>query len=164
MMGCEKLLDLDKALRKVKNNDSLPFGGLDILVVGDFSQLPAVHQSPIMDTMVNSTLLYTEPTEEAIQTVSLFQKFLKFDLNLLYRSKNCQHLRKLLAQYRDYNKTGPSFKLKDIEHIGFLNKSVLEKESSFKKANLLVTTKRERDSLTLHIGKRYAKDHGVPIY
>ena len=41
MLGCRKLIELDTTLQKVKSN-SAPFGGLDIILVGDFAQLPPV--------------------------------------------------------------------------------------------------------------------------
>ena len=47
MMGCMKFNELDKMLRMVKNN-GLVFGGLDVLSVGDFAQLPAVKQVHFM--------------------------------------------------------------------------------------------------------------------
>ena len=40
MMGCNKFTEVDKMLRKAKNCN-LPFGGLDVLLCGDFAQLPA---------------------------------------------------------------------------------------------------------------------------
>ena len=43
MMGSKKLLEVDKTLQKVKKT-SAPFGGLDVIVVGDFAQLPAVNR------------------------------------------------------------------------------------------------------------------------
>ena len=54
MMGCKKLNELDKMLKMVKNNE-LVFGGLDVLLVGDFAQLPAVKQVSLHDALVQST-------------------------------------------------------------------------------------------------------------
>ena len=53
MIGCLKLLKVDGVLKKVFN-DTRPFGGLNVLLVGDFAQLPAIRQSTIIDTIVNS--------------------------------------------------------------------------------------------------------------
>ena len=53
MIGCRKLLKVDALLKKVFK-DTRPFGGLHILLVGDFAQLPAIRQTTI-NAMVNST-------------------------------------------------------------------------------------------------------------
>ena len=51
MTGCKKLLQLDLQLQKWKNNNN-PFGGLDVIFVGNYAQLPPVRQEPVMDTLV----------------------------------------------------------------------------------------------------------------
>ena len=43
MIGRETFKDLDIALRNVKQN-LLPFGGVSLVLVGDFLQLPLVNQ------------------------------------------------------------------------------------------------------------------------
>ena len=56
MLGCHKLLEIDPVLRKVRKVPA-PFGGLDVILVGDFAQLAPVKQLSILDAMVNTTLL-----------------------------------------------------------------------------------------------------------
>ena len=41
--------DLNKFLRQIKNNDKADFGGVSVLVIGDFFQLPPVKQSAIFE-------------------------------------------------------------------------------------------------------------------
>ena len=41
--------DLNKFLRQIKNNDKADFGGVSVLVIGDFCQLPPVKQSAIFE-------------------------------------------------------------------------------------------------------------------
>ena len=59
MIGCKKLLKVDNILKRVFN-DTRPFGGLHILLVGDYAQLPAIRQSTIIDTMVDSTRAHVD--------------------------------------------------------------------------------------------------------
>ena len=88
MMGCSKFIELDEMLRKAKNCD-LPFGGLDVLLVGDFAQLPAVKQSSLHDALVQSTQKYTTPEEYIMEAATLLARFRKFELKTLHMSGEC---------------------------------------------------------------------------
>ena len=79
MLGCHKLLKIDSILRKVQKVPA-PFGGLDVIFVGDFAQLAPVKQVSILDAMVNTTQAYTGPAEYAIKTTALMRSFLSLNL------------------------------------------------------------------------------------
>ena len=83
MMGCSKFMELDAMLKKAKNCD-LPFGGLDILLCGDFAQLPAVKQTSLHDALVQSTQSYIAPEEHVMEAAALIAKFRKFKLTTLH--------------------------------------------------------------------------------
>jgi hypothetical protein len=55
MMSKDQLLRLDRLLRKAKRVKSVPFGGIHIILVGDFLQLPPVGADP----------LFTDPMKKA---------------------------------------------------------------------------------------------------
>ena len=162
-MGCSKFIELDKMLRKAKNCD-LVFGGIDVLLVGDFAQLPAVKQTPLNDALVQSTQQYVNPNEEVMEAATLLARFRKFELTTLHRSDGCMKLRELLLRYRSLENSSPSITMKEIKEIGLLNKEVLAKDKKFKDATMLVTTRREKSELSKKIGQRWAKEHGVPFY
>ena len=84
MMGCSKFIELDKMLRKAKNCDLL-FGGIDVLLVGDFAQLPAVKQDPLHDALVQSTQHYIAPKEHVMEAATLLARFRKFELTTPHR-------------------------------------------------------------------------------
>ena len=79
MLGCHKLLEIDSLLQKARKVPA-PFGGLDVIFVGDFAHLAPIKQLSIMDVMVNTTLAYTQPPEYAIKTTALMRLFRKFEL------------------------------------------------------------------------------------
>ena len=79
MMGCSKFKELDAMLKKAKNCD-LPFGGLDILLCGDFAQLPAVKQTSLHDALVQSTQTYIAPDDNVMAAATPLAKFIKFEL------------------------------------------------------------------------------------
>ena len=170
MLGVRKLILLDTTLQKVKNN-SAPFGVLDIILVGDFAQLPPVKQDPILDAMVNSTSLYTDPPELSLATTALMQRFRKFDLTEFVRSKTCKLLSDLLTRFRNFSLKGGSLTEDDIKQIGFLTKKTFEPNSveipslvttqkekntegdrKFVEAPFLVATRKEKDAFTESAG------------
>ena len=78
MMGCRKFNELDKMLRMVKKSDLL-FGGLDVLLVGDFAQLDAVKQDSLHDALVQSTQHHIAAKDHVIQAATLLAGFRNFE-------------------------------------------------------------------------------------
>ena len=95
MLGCSKLIELDVTLQKLKKI-SAPFGGLDVIIVGDFVQLPPWKQTPLIQAMVSSTLLHTPSTKLSMKTAALFSRFVKYDFEEFNRSKSCTLLSSFL--------------------------------------------------------------------
>ena len=163
MIGCKKLLKVDAFLKRVFN-DTRPFGGLHVLLVGDFAQLPAIRQTTIIDTMVNSTKSHIDHSDLEIQVEALFGLFKKYELRGLRRSKDCKKLSKLLTKFRDYENSEPTLSEDDLKRIGILNKRVLRKYPGFRDAPILVTTRKERDDINMRAGREWARKHHVPVY
>ena len=163
MMGCKKLLDLDKTLQKLKKT-SVAFGGLDVILVGDFAQLPAVKQTTLIDSMVRSMLLHTPPTELTLKTTALMSMFAKYDLEEFKRSKTCTLLSSLLRRFRSSFCGNGSFTLEDIKRIGVLSNETFAKDNKFRDASFLVSTRKEKDAVISFAGKKWAEDHCRPIY
>ena len=123
MMGCGKFVEMDALLRKAKNNEQ-PFGGLDILLVGDFAQLPPVRATSIMSALVQSTHDYSTPEKDILLAAALARRFVKFDLTSLQRSKGCIKLKQLLCKYRSTESNEPSITMKEIRDIGLFIRAV----------------------------------------
>ena len=157
------MLRLDELMQKVKDNNS-PFGGLDVIFVGDYAQLPPVRQEPVMDTLVNSTKMYTEHSELTLNIEALFGQFKKFELKTLMRSKKSLKLKTLLQKFRNFGSSMPSLTNKDLRKIGVLKKKTLHDDPEFQNASILVATRKERDHINFHAGKRWAIKHNVPMY
>ena len=162
MMGCSKFVELDSLLRKVKTNDK-PFGGLDLLLVGDFAQLPPVGDTSIMSALVQSTHEYATPDKDVLLASNLASLFIKFDLAIFQRSKGCNKLKELLQKYRCATNS-KSITIDEIRSVGMLDRHTLKKDPAFQDATVLVSTRRERECLIETIGQLWAKHHGIPIY
>ena len=163
MIGCCKLLKVDALLKKVFN-DTRPFGGLHILLVGDFAQLPAIKQTTIINAMVNSTKMHSNQSDLEMQVEALFGLFAKYELRGFKRSEDCKKLRKLLKKFRDYENAESTLSENDLKRIGILNEKVLKKDPEFRDATILVTTRKERDAINMRSGREWARKHGVPVY
>ena len=163
MIGCRKLLRVDSLLKKVFN-DTRPFGGLHILLVGDYAQLPAIRQSTVIDTMVKCTKSHIDHSDVEIKVEALFGLFKTFELRGFRRSRDCKKLCQLLTKFRDYENSDPTLSEDDLKSIGILNKRVLKEDPKFSDATILVTTKKERDSINKRAGREWARKQGVPVY
>ena len=163
MMGCTKFVEMDALLRRVKASER-PFGGLDILLVGDFAQLPPVMATSIMSALVQSTHDYSIPDKDILIASSLARHFVKFDLFSFQRSKGCLKLKQLLLRYRSSRTNDPSITMEEIRDIGVLDKTTLTNDPAFRDATVLVSTRRERESLTESMGQLWTKERGIPVY
>ena len=82
MMGCSKFIELDNMLKKAKICD-LAFGGLDVLLVGDFEQLPAVKQRSLHNALVLSTNVHIAPEKIDMEAATRLARFRKFKIKRL---------------------------------------------------------------------------------
>ena len=57
MVGADTLLTIHRRLCDIMSN-TLPFGGISILAVGDLLQLPAVAQKPVLQNLQRKCLQY----------------------------------------------------------------------------------------------------------
>ena len=108
--------------------------------------------------------MYTDHSDLEIQVEGLFGLFKKFELRGFKRSKDCKKMRNLLKKFWDYENSEPTLSEDDLKRIGVLNKSVLKTDPAFKDASILVTTRKERDSINKRSGCEWARKHGVPVY
>ena len=163
MLGCAKLLELDVILQKIKKS-SAPFGGLDVVIVGDFAQLAPVKQTSLIEAMVSSLLLHTPATEITLKTTALFSRFRRFELQEFNRCKSRSLLSSLLRQFRSCLPGIGSSTADDIKRIGVLDSQTLRKDSKFGDATFLVSTRKEKDAIISFAGKMWAEENNRPIY
>ena len=163
MLGCSKLIELDVTLQKLKKN-SAPFGGLDMIIVGDYAQLPPVKQTCVIESMVRSTLIHTPTNEMTMKTAALFSRFVKYDLEEFNRSKSCPLLSSLLKQFRSCLSGLGSFTLEDIKRIGVVDAKACAKDGQFGNSTFLVTTRKEKDAIISFAGKMWGEENGHPLF
>ena len=90
MIGRLTFDDLNKFLRQIKDNDREDFGGVSVLLIGDFFQLPPVKQSTI----------FAKPT-----LTDAWYKFRLHELTEIVRQSGDPEFAELLNRLRKGNQT-----------------------------------------------------------
>jgi hypothetical protein len=102
MLQCELLVLLDRRLKAMYQHDVM-FGGVSILLLGDFVQMPPVKGRSLYSVMYGAT--------KSDQTCAraLFAEFTVIELLAQMRAAGCIHQQRLLQQFRalpDFRPTG----------------------------------------------------------
>lgn len=140
MMGVQGLHKLDEQLRKIMVEGSkLPFGGLSVILVGDFHQLP-----PVLATTLMSDVLY-------------LKEFRLIELTAQQRAKDTAH-RALVSNMRC-----PDSLLEALRWMARSLKELCEDDVDFANAPIIVVTNRERCTLNKICAIAFAKRHGLPV-
>ena len=87
------------AAATTEENKNLPFGGKDIVIIGDLLQLPPVSEfravKPLYEDMVANALQQTtsrfNQDKRLTDGLTLFEAFKKFELTVQMRSKDDNH-------------------------------------------------------------------------
>ncbi len=63
MVGCTMLVEMHPKLQKSKSSPLQPFGGLHIMFLGNFIQLPFISDTPLYTTNIKLTLSFTKQAQ-----------------------------------------------------------------------------------------------------
>jgi len=153
---------LNKRLREARPGIDKPFGGLAVLFIGDFDQLPPVGGDSIPKTIMdreemrrNSRRRYvrrgdnTQITTAAGMGANLFKNAGHIRLTTQHRSEDDEHT-SLLGKMS----AGESIDSEDLQ----LYKSLSEEDNDFRFATILVSGNRERHEMNMIQSKKWA-DH-----
>ncbi|KAF8816483.1 hypothetical protein BYT27DRAFT_7077228 [Phlegmacium glaucopus] len=69
MIACHELYKISSQLSKVTNECDKPLGGKNIILAGDFAQLPPTHGSPLYSNIVPKTQNYTMSKRDQESTI-----------------------------------------------------------------------------------------------
>ena len=97
MLTASMLARIDRVLKEVYKSD-VPFGGLDILLVGDFFQLPPVmSKDPLHKAIVHKTCNSGASGHDTIFGVNLFSRFELFNFFIQERIQDDFHKARISA-------------------------------------------------------------------
>lgn len=124
MAGAELLDKLDFVGRDIRRERSLPFGGLQIIVSGDFLQLPPVNdkfafKSYVWGEISDTLTPFILDKPKRYSNLEWFQMLLRFRSGT-HTPEDIKFLRSREVAYQDYVK-----KLKDKDDVGTVKPTVL---------------------------------------
>ena len=140
MLGVEGLSDIDEACRKLKGNEREAFGGMGVILVGDFFQLQAVCQR----------ILFKD--DRALRDFKVIQ------LTTDIRTKGDSIKRQIVADVRITEKCGEALRL-FVRTVKYLSKD----DHEFVDAPILVATNFERCAVNRQCASAFSCRTGFPL-
>ena len=152
MLTALQLFMINLRLQEI-NGNSLPFGGLHIILLGDFLQLPPTHGLPLYK---NTSCCQTQ---HELTGIMLYQQFSVYNLSSLERCKDT-NLAKIIIDFRNTYR----FPLKLFSMIGKLNKDEVIKDQTWWQATHIVASNKERLRINFFFLNCYAARNNLTIY
>ena len=144
------LAQMEKRAREMMNND-LPFGGLAIMSMVDFCQLPPVPPAePLYSALIKSIIkpitLNSKSTSTGpkIEGAPLFATFIKIELTQQMRAANDPQHMAFLNELRSSSLDPNKRSLQNLRHLKFLTKQDIDNNSSWINALIVVTSNEQR--------------------
>ena len=94
MLTGKMLRDIDHRMQSVRENTTVPFGGMCVMLMGDFVQIPPIGGG---DLCMEPKTTHTAWGLDGLEGHKLFKKFTLINLTGQLRAKDAQHMRAVAA-------------------------------------------------------------------
>ena len=172
MVGSFMFGVIDLRLRDIMQSD-LPFGGLGIVVMGDFFQLAAVGDTPLPTAVLNAQMqkFAAKDAKHELAGISttggfLFEKFRMFKLTQQMRvDVGDQEHTKMVESFQSTVGQAPTEKRSFLQALAnkYLTPEDVAADPSWATATIVVATNKQRHALLPERIEQYAKQMGVPV-
>jgi hypothetical protein len=154
------LWNINIRLQQIKGNTNLPFGGLAVLLLGDFFQLPPVTGNAFYVAARNNIPdKYTGTIYEF--GLDILKQFKIITFSHQYRSEDEQHTARI-NHMRDTTTNNPVDQSM-IDSFQILSSHDVETDPSWLAAPIVVASNAERHALNVTQAQRYAMEKGLPV-
>ena len=165
----EVLGQIDNRLRQLMAKPEIPFGGIAILLLGDFYQLPPVAVSYTLYSAAVKLLAEKEEIDGDVpgprtRGTLLFSKFKKFELTQQMRAADDVNHTAMLNQMRN---PLPGYRHIDSEHlksIKTLTANDIQEDKLWQWAPIVITSNKERLVINNYQSTFWALHHQTPKF
>lgn len=140
---------IDAHLKQLSGNSFKPFGGISILLVGDFFQIPptlgtSLYKAAIESVLEQEMLSRSEFHLPFYQGIDLFKKFNLTTLTQQHRSKDEEHSNMIARLGK-----GEKLLQSDLDRLKRLSSEDVQDDPDWAFAPILTVTNREKEEMTL---------------
>lgn len=155
------LAQVDNRMRQLMANPEVSFGGISIILMGDFYQLPPVNAKNLFSCVwrlleMKKELSNDENSNPITRGTVEFSKFVKFELIQQMRASEDVPHTEILNQMRHPNFRQPRVNHNYIQNIKVLEKSDFENDPEFLSTPIVVTSNKEKNLITTIRSKHWA--------
>jgi hypothetical protein len=170
MIACHELYSISARLAQITSMHDAPFGGMNIILAGDFAQLSPVFGSPLYDgtveRYVNSRMSVRE--QETIIGKVLWHQIttvviLKQNMRQKTQTEADAKLRTALENMRYAACTPDDIAFLKTLIAGKDDKSPSLKDSRFRNVSIITARNNQRDRINEEGSRRFVADHGLEL-
>ncbi|KAI1782874.1 hypothetical protein LXA43DRAFT_850410, partial [Ganoderma leucocontextum] len=167
MVGCRFLAQISDALNEAKGSTDKPFGGISIIVAGDFAQLPPVGETRLY-SWVNPSRSSSVAKNSRLQVIMgkllwmTFTQVVVLEEIVRQRGPDNKHFVELLTRLRRGDCTDDDYTLLNsrlLEHAGHESSC-----SQWATAPIIVCDNATKDAINDQAAAAFARNSGQPLH
>ena len=170
MIACHELYSISARLAQITNTHDVAFGGLNVILAGDFAQLPPVFGLSLYDgnveTFVNSRMSLRD--QESVMGKILWHQIttvviLKQNMRQKSQSESDAKLRTALENMRYAACTADDIEFLRSRIAGRGNSSPSLAVPHLRNVSIITARNNQRDRINEEGSRRFAQDHGLRL-
>ena len=187
MVAPELLVGIDERLRSVRKRPNVPFGGVSVILCGDFYQLPPVTGSSLYEVAMvpppepdadaagadrekakSKKVARKDVSSKAVRLTAskakgrdLIQMFKLFELRVNMRAREDAAHAAYLNRFRE-----PEFKInvdEMLKRYKVISKDDVTRDPTWRQAPIVVAGNNERRRINIESAARFARERGQPL-